>query len=130
MVELADGHPVKPFSVVDDGWNPGGNGSGGPWESGIGGIFDDMAGTAAAVKGLGARPGLWFRPLLSRESGPWGRTGQRTASGARSTRRTRKSSTWCARDLHRFRDWGYELVKHDFSTYDVFGRFGPAMGPG
>jgi alpha-galactosidase len=31
-------------------------------------------------------------------------------------------------DLHRFRDWGYELVKHDFSTYDVFGRFGPAMG--
>ncbi|HEY0687492.1 MAG TPA: hypothetical protein VGD71_00510 [Kribbella sp.] len=31
-------------------------------------------------------------------------------------------------DLHRFRDWGFELVKHDFSTYDVFGRFGPAMG--
>ena len=94
VVELADGHPVKPFSVVDDGWNPGGNASGGPWDAGIPGLFDDMAGTAAAVKAIGARPGLWFRPLLSRESGPWGRQASRTDSAAPSTRRTRKCSSW------------------------------------
>ena len=35
---------------------------------------------------------------------------------------------WSARTCSRFKDWGFELVKHDFSTYDVFGRFGPAMG--
>lgn len=28
-----------------------------------------------------------------------------------------------ADDVRRFRSWGYELIKHDFSTYDLFGRF-------
>ena len=128
VVELADGHPVKPFSVVDDGWNPGGNGSGGPWESGIAGLFDAMAGTAAAVKELGARPGLWFRPLLSRESGPWGRSGQTDGFGRALDPSYPEVLELVRSDLRRFKDWGFELVKHDFSTYDVFGRFGPAMG--
>lgn len=26
-------------------------------------------------------------------------------------------------DLARFVDWGYQLVKHDFSSYDMIGRF-------
>jgi len=128
VVELADGHPVKPFSVVDDGWNPGGNGSGGPWESGISGLFDDMAGTADAVKALGARPGLWFRPLLSRESGPWGRPGTADGPGRALDPSYPEVLDLIRSDLRRFKDWGFELVKHDFSTYDVFGRFGPAMG--
>ncbi|MFC0623889.1 hypothetical protein [Kribbella deserti] len=127
IVELADGHPVKPFSVVDDGWNPGGPASGGPWDSGTPGLFDDLAGTAAAVKEIGARPGLWFRPLLSREPGPWGLPGRRE----RTLDPSRPEVLDLVRaDLQRFRDWGFELVKHDFSTFDVFGRFGPAMGAG
>lgn len=128
VVELADGHPVKPFSVVDDGWNPGGNGSGGPWESGISGLFDDMARTAAAIKEIGARPGLWFRPLLSREPGPWGRPGQSDGFGRALDPTYPEVLDLVRGDLQRFRDWGFELVKHDFSTYDVFGRFGLAMG--
>jgi alpha-galactosidase len=28
-------------------------------------------------------------------------------------------------DIARFRDWGYRLIKHDFSTYDVLGTFLP-----
>ncbi|GAA1522625.1 hypothetical protein [Kribbella lupini] len=128
IVELADGHPVKPFSVVDDGWNPGGNGSGGPWESGIPGLFDDMAATAEAVKQLGARPGLWFRPLLSRESGLWGHPLGGEAPGRALDPTYPEVLDLVRGDLQRFRSWGFELVKHDFSTYDVFGRFGPAMG--
>lgn len=125
IVELADGHPVKPFSVVDDGWYPGGIAVGGPWDAGTPGVFDDMAGTAAAIKAIGARPGLWFRPLLSREPGPWGIPDRRV--------RTLDPSypevlDLVRADLRRFKDWGFELVKHDFSTFDVFGRFGPAMG--
>ncbi|WBQ08081.1 hypothetical protein [Kribbella sp. CA-293567] len=128
VVELADGHPVRPFSVVDDGWNPGGNGSGGPWESGIPGLFDNLAGTAAAVKEIGARPGLWFRPLLSREQGPWGRAGQSDGFGRTLDPTHPEVLDLVRADLRRFKDWGFELVKHDFSTYDLFGRFGPAMG--
>jgi len=126
IVELADGHPVKPFSVVDDGWYPGGNASGGPWDRGTPGVFDDLAGTAAAIKELGARPGLWFRPLLVREAGPWGRPGP--GDGRALDPSYPEILELVRTDLQRFRDWGFELVKHDFSTYDVFGRFGPAMG--
>jgi alpha-galactosidase len=116
IVELADGHPVKPFSVVDDGWYPGGVGSGGPWDAGTPGVFDDMAGTASAIKELGARPGLWFRPLLAHS-----RALDPSDPSVLDVVRT---------DLERFKDWGFELVKHDFSTFDMFGRWGPSMGPG
>jgi alpha-galactosidase len=31
-------------------------------------------------------------------------------------------------DIQRIRKWGYELIKHDFSTWDIFGRWGFQMG--
>ena len=128
IVELADGHPVKPFSVVDDGWYPGGIASGGPWDRGTPGVFDDLAGTAAAIKAIGARPGLWFRPLLVREPSRWAKSGPHDKPG-RALDPTRPEVLDGVRsDLERFRSWGFELVKHDFSTYDIFGNFGPAMG--
>ncbi|MGW7686179.1 hypothetical protein ACWGID_35880 [Kribbella sp. NPDC054772] len=128
IVELADGHPVKPFSVVDDGWYPGGICSGGPWDRGIPGVFDDMAGTAAAIKAIGARPGLWFRPLLVREPSPLTSTAPHDKPGRALDPTYPEVLDGIRADLRRFKDWGFELVKHDFSTYDVFGGFGPAMG--
>ena len=128
IVELADGHPVKPFSVVDDGWYPGGIASGGPWDAGTPGVFDDMAGTAAAITAIGARPGLWFRPLLTREPGPWASPGPHDKPGRALDPSYPEVLELVRAALRRFKDWGFELVKHDFSTYDVFGRFGPAMG--
>ncbi|MEV5965446.1 hypothetical protein AB0L70_27000 [Kribbella sp. NPDC051952] len=128
IVELADGHPVKPFSVVDDGWYPGGNASGGPWDAGTPGVFDDLAGTAAAIKAIGARPGIWFRPLLVREPGSYASPGPHDKPGRALDPSYPEVLDLVRTDLQRFRDWGFELVKHDFSTYDVFGRFGPAMG--
>ncbi len=65
----------------------------GPWDTG----FFDMAETAGEIKAAGARPGLWFRPL--------------------------SQPATVAEDIARFRSWGYELIKHDFSSYDLFGRF-------
>jgi alpha-galactosidase len=128
IVELADGHPVKPFSVVDDGWYPGGNASGGPWDIGTPGVFDDLAGTAASIKAIGARPGLWFRPLLMRSPTRRASAGPHDTPGRALDPSYPEVLDQVRADLRRFRDWGFELVKHDFSTYDVFGRFGPAMG--
>ena len=31
--------------------------------------------------------------------------------------------------LRQAREWGYEMVKHDFSTYDLLGQWGFEMGP-
>ncbi|MFK4084551.1 hypothetical protein ACI2LF_10615 [Kribbella sp. NPDC020789] len=128
VVELADGHPVKPFSVVDDGWYPGGIASGGPWDRGTPGVFDDLAGTAAAIRAIGARPGLWFRPLLVREPSRHARSGPHGRPGRALDPSYPEVLDLVRADLTRFKDWGFELVKHDFSTYDVFGAFGPAMG--
>ncbi|MDX3002002.1 hypothetical protein PWY87_10005 [Kribbella solani] len=128
IAELADGHPVKPFSVVDDGWYPGGIASGGPWDRGTPGVFDDLAGTAAAIKAIGARPGLWFRPLLVREPSRWASAGPHDKPGRALDPSRPEVLDGVRADLRRFKDWGFELVKHDFSTYDVFGDFGPAMG--
>jgi alpha-galactosidase len=128
IVELADGHPVKPFSVVDDGWYPGGVCSGGPWDRGTPGVFDDIAGTAAAIKAIGARPGIWFRPLLVREPSPLTSKAPHDKPGRALDPTYPEVLDGLRADLRRFQDWGFELVKHDFSTYDVFGAFGPAMG--
>ncbi len=123
IVELADGHPVKPFSVVDDGWYPGGIASGGPWDNGIPGVFDDLSGTAASIREIGARPGLWFRPLLVREADRHARSGPHDKPGRALDPSYPEVLDLVRNDLTRFKDWGFELVKHDFSTYDVFGRF-------
>ncbi|HEY9291497.1 MAG TPA: hypothetical protein VIP98_09500 [Microlunatus sp.] len=132
VVELSDGHPVRPFSVIDDGWNPGGPGSGGPWDAGTPGVFDDMAQIAGEITDLGARPGLWFRPLRSRNEEDRGLAIPRpdTEDGIALDPTLPQVRARVADDLARFRDWGFELIKHDFSTDDIFGRFGPAMGMG
>src|SRR5205085_488604 len=31
-------------------------------------------------------------------------------------------------DITRLRQWGFELIKHDYTTFDVFGRWGFQMG--
>ncbi|MFF0267367.1 hypothetical protein [Kribbella sp. NPDC004536] len=128
IVELADGHPVKPFSVVDDGWYPGGVCSGGPWDRGIPGVFDDLAATASAIKEIGARPGIWFRPLLVREPSPLASKAPHDKPGRALDPTHPEVLDGLRADLHRFQSWGFELVKHDFTTFDLFGNFGPAMG--
>ncbi|SDS58867.1 alpha-amylase family protein [Microlunatus soli] len=130
VVELADRHPVRPYSVIDDGWNAGGPGSGGPWDEGIPGIFDDMAEVAAEITAIGARPGLWFRPLRSRAESDRGLAIPRPDRDREVTLDPTRPEVLdrVTDDLRRFRGWGYELIKHDFSSYDIFGRFGPAMG--
>ena len=121
--------PVRPYCVIDDGWTEGGGSApGGLWDTGLPGVFDDMAAMAEAIASVGARPGLWFRPLLSRTETSATRPGVRRDSGYPLDPSLDVALETVAADLARFRDWGYELVKHDFSTYDVFGRFA-AAGP-
>jgi len=132
IVELADGHAVRPWSVIDDGWNDDGATNSSPWV-GHPSLFPDMAATAARIKDAGARPGLWFRPLLTSDDAlaeavraPWTSAGH----GGHGTAYLDPSHPATIAEvqgaLRRFADWGFELVKHDFSTFDTIGTFNPS----
>ena len=67
IVELSPAGSNRPFAVIDDGWQPerGAVKSGvGTWDRGNE-KFPDMAGLAGEIRGAGARPGIWIRPLLA-----------------------------------------------------------------
>lgn len=121
----------RPFAVVDCGWSPGSYVPGGPYLAGEPGRFDDMPGLVGQIRDEGARAGIWIRPTatihsdspyLLRGSGSTREDADDfaidiTAPGALEQVRT---------DVSTVTGWGYELVKYDFSTFDLFGRFHPS----
>ena len=60
------------------------------------------------VKAMGARPGLWYRPFYA---------DKRTERNGIDPANPRWSAQIAA-DMKRFREWGIELVKIDYITYD------------
>lgn len=137
IVQLADGNENKPFMVIDDGWQVCHNDSfnGGPWNLGNY-RFPDMAKLAEEMKEIGARPGIWMRPLLTVESVPkdFILNNSRFIPQHRSFQKgifldpsVPGVLELVASDIKRIVSWGYELIKHDFSTYDIFGRWGFEM---
>ncbi len=131
IADLAGTHTVRPFGVVDDGWSVDGladgrPASGGPWDRGRG-DFASMADAAAAIAAEGVRPGLWFRPLLWRQDHPGA---LRPWDGAFALDPSHPAAVEEVADsVRRFRTWGFDLIKHDFSTYETLGRWGFRMGP-
>ncbi len=122
----------RPFMVIDDGWSP--YATTGPWSAG-GPKFPDMARLAADMLQMNVRPGLWFRPLTTRDSVPDNlllKTQFTAERFAKEQMRTLDPTTDGAAeqirsDTRRFCSWGYQILKHDFSTYDLFGRWGFQM---
>ena len=129
MAELAPSGPARPWMVIDDGWSL--TNTAGPWERGNAG-FPDMAGLAAAIKREGVRPGIWLRPLsTTAEVSAAGRlrpgAGDRHATFDPSLPETIET---VRRDVSRLAAWGFELIKHDYTSFDLLGRWGFAMGAG
>jgi alpha-galactosidase len=137
MAELVTDHSNKPFSVIDAGWatyapalpNDGG------WNDDFtrpNDKFKDMHQVANNIKKLGMRPGLWTRPLCASYKDAKNRL-LPDISGRNSTKRPVLDPTiaenleWIKNTIKVQREWGYELVKHDFSTYDILGKWGNHM---
>ena len=130
LAEIAAGHKNRPYCVIDAGWTPGSVCPGGPWTAGDPKRFPDMPGLAADMKKLGVRPGIWIRPTaLMKVDDP-----HRLRAGPINTQEKPLDLTLPENlalihdDVARVRSWGYELIKHDFSTFDMFGKWGFEMG--
>ncbi|HEY3884600.1 MAG TPA: hypothetical protein VGL62_05290 [Vicinamibacterales bacterium] len=127
IVELSPGGSNRPFAVIDDGWQPerADKAQVGRWDR-ANAKFGDIAAVAADVRGAGARPGIWIRPLLASSDAPdtW-----------RLSRNPRildpsvpDAAAKIAADIARLRGWGFDLIKHDYTTFDLSGRWGFQMG--
>jgi alpha-galactosidase len=128
IVELSPPGANRPFAVIDDGWQPvrGSDKAGvGTWDRGNE-KFPDMPGLASAVRSAGARPGIWIRPLQATVDVPdaWRLPRDRTFLDPTVPEVREK----VAADIARLRGWGFELIKHDYTTYDILGRWGSQMG--
>ena len=132
LATLAPTSGPRPFSVIDGGW------SGGAGDSDIyvpNSKFPDMAALAAQIRQRNARPGLWIRPTLATKStNPALLLPEARFKGASDAVPTYDPTIPEALDamlakLTQPIAWGYELIKHDFSTFDFFGLWGFQMGP-
>jgi alpha-galactosidase len=128
IVELSPAGVNRPFAVIDDGWQPGGGRDkpgAGIWDRGNE-KFPDLPGLAADVTRAGARPGIWIRPLQAAADTPaaWRLSRERETLDPTVPEVRAK----VAADIARLHAWGFELIKHDYSTFDLFGRWGFQMG--
>ena len=115
----------RPFSVIDGGWTDGSP------------AWPDMGKLAADIKGRNVRPGVWVRPLEAPENSPRRLLVSDSRFGDRKDRARElaydptvpEARQKIRAKLRQAADWGYEMVKHDFSTYDLLGQWGFEMGP-
>jgi alpha-galactosidase len=89
-----------------------------------------MPGLATDMKKLGVRPGVWMRPtaLMIVDDPRRLRPGPCTAAEKPLDLTLPENLSLIRDDVARIRSWGYELIKHDFSTYDIFARWGFEFG--
>ena len=128
IAQCAAGLPVKPYMVIDDGWElclqHGFNG--GPWLPN--GKFRDMAQMAQEIEASGAIPGIWFRPLWTVEQVPLSCVLKTNGIAVTLDPSSPITLDMVKQDVSRIRSWGYKLIKHDFTTYDILGQWGFQMG--
>ena len=116
-----------PYMVIDDGWQL--NKCDAPWDV-CNERFPDMKRLAEEMKSIGVRPGIWVRYLIN------GRDNKaRKVDTFPEAWYTERSPyvldpshpdvlEYVRKTTQRLVDWGYTLIKHDFTTYDIFGIWG------
>ena len=121
--EIAGENKNRPFMVIDDGWQLNDKTCEGPWIPNE--KFKDMKKIAEGFKEMGIRPGVWLRLLhqshIEKEHPEWCFIREDEMSLDPSHPEVKKV---IAEDIKRIKDWGFELIKHDYSSYDIFGDYG------
>lgn len=130
IVECSPKSGQQPYMVIDDGWElcHHDNGSdvffnGGPWRY-CNANFGDMKKLADEIKALGAIPGIWFRPLWTIEKVPDEAVLRNDGIKVTLDPSSEVALKIISEDILTLKSWGYRLIKHDFSTFDIFGKWG------
>ena len=121
LAELTKENQNRPFMTIDDGWEI--NFCNGPWEPNS--KYGDMVNIVKGFKELNVRPGIWMRPLhnsdlekahpeycINRENGPTYLDPSHP-----------KVQEYLREVIGKIKMWGFELLKHDFTTVDCFGEY-------
>lgn len=121
IASLAPTGSVRPHIVIDDGWQESTR-------------FPSMLDLASQIRSRQLRPGLWVRPLRAEAGSPesWllpdTRFGKSASHNNLAFDPTHPEALDEAMKTVRTAvQWGYEFVKHDFTTYELFGRWGFEM---
>jgi alpha-galactosidase len=133
---MADGLNNRPFSVIDAGWfqNPPSSPNDCCWGDNMDtpdGKFGDMGRLAEKIRTIGMRPGIWTRPLCG--SYKDAATLMLPMIKGREENKPVLDPT-IPENLERvknyfklYNEWSYEMVKVDFTTFDIFGKWGFEM---
>jgi len=120
MSSVAPPKGDRPVTIIDDGWQ---NRK----------AYPDMAALALSIRQRGVRPGLWIRPLQAPAGAPAAlllprerfRASRRPAPAYDPT--IPEALDFVLGKLNEATAWGFELVKHDYTTYELFGQWGFEM---
>ncbi|KAA9040720.1 hypothetical protein FW778_01380 [Ginsengibacter hankyongi] len=140
MASLASDSDNPPFSVIDAGWAikspllPDACCWGDDFAV-SNNKFGDMKKLADDIKRIGMRPGLWTRPLSARHNDK--KSLLMASIPGRDDPKTPLLDPTISENIERIKNlwntyhqWGFEMVKHDYTTYDIFGRWGFQMEDG
>jgi alpha-galactosidase len=136
LAPLADGLANRPFSMVDAGWYryhprfPDND----CWGDSMiipNDKFGDMAALAKDIRKIGMRPGIWTRPLCASHSDATslllplikGREADKPVLDPTISENMERIIN-CFKI---YRQWSYDMVKFDFTSFDLFGRWGFEM---
>jgi alpha-galactosidase len=126
MAEYVTDTTNRPFSVIDDGWEQ-------PDDfSKHNNKFDDMAKMADEIKGLGMRPGLWTRPLIARLDDKKSLlapviNGRDDPNSPILDPTIPENIERIKHNISLYKQWGYQMVKHDYTTWDIAAKWGMQM---
>ena len=123
LASLTEGLENRPFMVIDDGWSK--NSCAGPWLPNE--KYGDMGEIARIFKEKDLKAGIWFRPLHdveAEESHPQWCIKKEGGRKWLLDPTHPEVKEYLRQTVRRIREWGYELIKHDYSTFDLFERYG------
>jgi alpha-galactosidase len=135
--DLAHNTNNRPYCLIDAGWAvlAPQHKDASSWSDNFyqpGRHFKDMGKLAEQIKSHGMRPGLWMRPLCAAHDTP--KTQLMMHSGhvigegeALRDPTVPETAAYLQRCFKAYHEWGYEMVKHDYTSFDMFGKWGMDM---